>query len=472
MSITQFNTQMNKKLSGMKQAQPAAVIQKKQGNTGMSADMLGMQNQLRNMQGVQKVKTFDNAYNNYLQKSAPAALQPTVVTPAFSNDVDYAAQIQQLAAMPVTAENKASMQKLLAGRNAKIAAGGAALAQYANDDVTKTAQQYLKQYAPADAGTAMYYDRADALADENYTAAEASLAKQQSLQLENMKRTYEQARREADLAYAMKSRAIENVLANQGLGRGLGAAPSSGYSETARMGALADYANSINQTYAQQDAAARELAAQYELQRMQAMLERNAAKQNTLLARANQANADREFGLAAHQFNTGLGAEDEARKLQALQIAFDEAYRNKVFDYGKERDAVDDARWLEEFDYGRERDLVEDSHWQAAHELDRYNTYNKSSGRAAQPVTVEDSYDAALAALYGEDESVWEQALRAPLADDEIKRTVGFDENGDVVIKTYPKILMPRGSAAANNASRDYQPSWQVAGWNSSSSFK
>ncbi len=319
MSITQFNTQIKSKLpkSANQPATPTsngiAAFQKKtspvQSNSA-SAGVLEMQKALRNMQGEQKRKNLDSAYNNYLQKSSavtPAStVQPVVATPSFSNDIDYAAQMRQLASTPVTAEGQKQMRQLAAAREAKILAGGESMAQYANDDVSKMAQNYMRQYVPAATDMSAYYDKADALAQQMYDENVASLEKQNAAQLENLRQNYDKARREAALAYAMQSRGMENVLAEQGIGRGLGAAPSSGYSETARLGALSDYANNINHTYQQQDAATRELAAQLEAARLQAMMQRYSAMMENQYARAEQANADRNYGLNVHQFNTGL----------------------------------------------------------------------------------------------------------------------------------------------------------------------
>lgn len=379
-------------------------------------------NRVKNMMRLRDGKIAANpALAQYANDDITQAARLYTATPGHRDDVDYAAQIQQLAAMPVTAENKRMMQNLLAGRNAKIAAGGEPLAQYANDNITQMAQNYLKQYAPDVVDMSSYYDRADALADTGYSDVEASLQKQYDAQAKTIAEQYDRARRAADLNYAVNARNMENILAEQGLGRGLGAAPSSGYSETARMQALSNYANTVNDTYMQEQAAIRDLAAQMEAARMQAMLERNAAKQNSIYARADQANADRNFGFGVHQYNAGLESERAAQEEQKRLADLEAAYRDKVFDYGVQRDNVEDAFRNKQFDYGVQRDNVEDAFRREGISLDWYNAKNKGGGGGSGYVYDTDNpYEDAFFSLGGN-----------------VKRTKGVNDDGTFYEKEY-----------------------------------
>lgn len=337
-----------------------------------AAEILPAVGQPRSAANVEKVKTLADArevktqlpeYSKYAGDDVQQMARVYTAAPGYRDDVDYASYIQHISMLPPTAENMDAMRGALAARKAKIAAGGDATAQYANDEVQQMAEQYLKQYAPTDADLTPYYDRAEKIASDQRADTNTYLAEQEMLQREATKKAFDEARRQADIAYAQQSRANENLLAEQGLGRGLGAGPSSGYSETARAGALANYANNINKTYVDQEAAEREIAAQIAAARLEADTQYRDAMLQNQYARVQQANADREHGFAAHQFNTGLGQDKEALDYQKERDASSDAYRDDVFDYQKERDTVADSQFDRSFARQEQRDAVEDSHW-------------------------------------------------------------------------------------------------------------
>ena len=291
--------------------------------------------------------------------------QVYTATPGAKDNVDYTTAIRQLSMLPVTSQTQAQMRDLLSARASKIAADPS-LAQYADDEVMQLAKRYIAQYAPEKTDSDEYFKTADEVANRNYDETIDSLAKQEEAQKQNLRATFEQARRENDLAYALKSRQQENLLAQQGLGKGLGAAPSSGYSESARLGALADYANNNNQTYVQQEDAEREIAAAFEAQRMQAMRDRNTALLQNLYNKLQQENAERQFDLSVHNYNTGISQHDEAMDYQKNRDAVGDAYRDEEFERVKERDRIGDEwnnKLLERDEFWKDKNFENENYW-------------------------------------------------------------------------------------------------------------
>jgi hypothetical protein len=336
--------------------------------------------------------TADPNLAQYINDDIAQRAEIYTATPGAKADVDYSLYIRQLAQMPVTAQTQKQMRDLLSARDAKIAANPD-LSSYANDEVAQLAKQYLSYYAPEKVGSDAYFEKADAIANQNYADAEASLLKQKTAEEENLRRAFDQARRETDLAYAVKSRGQENLLAEQGLGKGLGAGPSSGYSEGARLGALADYSNGINESYAQQADAERELAADYEARRTEAAQNRNAILLQNLYARLQQENTDRQFDLGVHNYNTGIRQQDNA-----------DAIQREAFDYQKGQDALSEDWRQKEFTRLLDQDAFEREWNEKLFENENYwnqKNYdlNSRSGGSGGYV-VDPNYAAYLAGLY------------------------------------------------------------------------
>ncbi|MBQ4159379.1 MAG: hypothetical protein IJD83_00455 [Clostridia bacterium] len=370
-------------------------------NRNYAAEMLPAMQKPRTVENVSNVATMQAGrvdktalpeYAQYANDDVHQMASVYTATPGVRDNVDYSTLIRELSLQPATKENQAMMRNFLSSRNAKIAAGGEAMAQYANDEVTALAKGYLNQYVPEDLNTDAIYDKADALAERNYNEMERSLAQQQRLQMQNQMKVYEAQRRAADLAYARQSRGMENLLAEQGIGRGLGAAPSSGYSETARLGALANYSNDINQSYQQQAEASRALMAEFEQRRMQALSERNAQLMKNYSDRVAQMNADRDYGFNAWREGRSFGnddrrldnesliAKEQAKNLEAATVRqniendwypkvtqSDIAYKDALT-----KGAIEDAtgKWIDN-KYADERNKFENALLQK-----EYNTYD------------------------------------------------------------------------------------------------
>lgn len=69
---------------------------------------------------------------------------------------------------------------------------------------------------------------------------------------------------------------------------------------------------------------------------------------------------DYERGLQGAQYQNQLFGQIYNALAQQEQNAQEQAWREKQFDYQKERDLATDEKWNQEFQYGKERDLVKD----------------------------------------------------------------------------------------------------------------
>ena len=168
--------------------------------------------------------------------------------------------------------------------------------KYRNDNVTKSAEEYIKRYAGTfdeDIDT-LNQARGDAAAERLKEASERNLETYQAGILAN-NQAYEDARKGVYSAYRRSAFGNEEVLAANGLGRGISNAPSSGFGETSRMAQNMSYQNNIYNLYKNQNDAQNVLAAEYMQGERDALKEYNDTLLKIKAERIEQAKGDHEY---------------------------------------------------------------------------------------------------------------------------------------------------------------------------------
>lgn len=262
----------------------------------------------------------------------------------YYDDKDIAATLKRAIAQGASYDE---VDRLLNARNRKIDAGGAALAQYKNDDLTREAEAYLasRREHPGVDLEKFQAAREQAAAD-NLRSAGQSHFRNYSMGVKAAETDAQQREKELYNAYRRDAIGKEELLANGGLGRGA-AAPSSGYGESARTATYLGYQNALAQVREQESRQKADLFAQY----MDAMDEsqrtygdkRDAIAKDYADKHIDQLNADREYLLresehdvSVNQFNQTFDASrkdaadartaaEAARADDAAQAKFDNA---------------------------------------------------------------------------------------------------------------------------------------------------
>lgn len=155
-----------------------------------------------------------------------------------------------------------AVKYLLDERNKKIGAD-AALAEYKNDNITKSAEEYIKKYTGYDNDVQRLYEiKREAAADELALLGKQNEAAYKS-QASDIKAAYADKRRDVYSAYRRGGLANEEALAAMGLGRGASNAVSSGFGETSRMAWQSAEQNALLDLYKGETSDVSALAAQY-----------------------------------------------------------------------------------------------------------------------------------------------------------------------------------------------------------------
>lgn len=255
----------------------------------------------------------------------------------YYDEKDIAATLKRAIAQGASYDE---VDRLLKARNRKIDAGGAATAQYKNDDVTREAEAYLESRRTHPSVDLEKFKAArEQTAAENLRAAGQMHYRNYSAGLQAAQADTKQKEKALYNDYRRTAIGQEEALATAGLGRGQ-AAPSSGYGESARTATFLGYQNALAQARAQESDRKAELFTQYKNE----MDESQRAYGDTMDAIAKdyadksvqQQNADREYLLKesehnaqVHQFNQEFDASREdgtyTRETDAAQVRFNEA---------------------------------------------------------------------------------------------------------------------------------------------------
>lgn len=168
--------------------------------------------------------------------------------------------------------------------------------KYRNDSVTKSAKEYIDRYS----GTfgedidALYQAKNDAAAEKLREASEKNLQTYKAGVLAN-NQAYEDARKGVYSAYRRSAFGNEEVLAANGLGRGISNAPSSGFGETSRMAQNMAYQNDVYNLYKGQNDAQNALVGEYMKGERDALKEYNDTLSKIADERIEQAKEEREY---------------------------------------------------------------------------------------------------------------------------------------------------------------------------------
>lgn len=253
-----------------------------------------------------------------------------------SMDTDYAAEILKLQNQPLTAENQEEMRKLLAFRNWKIENDPEKYGKYEGDSVDRTATNYTQYIIPDTVDTDKYLNAMRNNLNTRYTAEEELAIASLRAQEEKAREKYEEMRKNSMMSAARNSLGNEEVLAAQGIGRGISNTPSSGFGESSRMMAAASLNNNLAASYRDEQNAVNELQRQY-----------NDDKLKRLMQYAELASGIDEKGL--EQANT-----DADRRMQAAYNNAQIEQSNKTLDTQKSAQEFDQNKWAAEF--GLEKD--------------------------------------------------------------------------------------------------------------------
>ncbi|MBE7026106.1 MAG: hypothetical protein E7410_00850 [Ruminococcaceae bacterium] len=168
--------------------------------------------------------------------------------------------------------------------------------KYRNDNVTKSAQEYIDRYSGAFGKDidALYQAKSDAAAQRLAEASEKNLQTYNAGALAN-NQAYDDARKGVYSAYRRSAFGNEEMLAANGLGRGISNAPSSGYGETSRMAQNMAYQNDVYNLYKGQNDAQNALVSEYMKGEREALGEYNAALTKLADERIEQAKEQREY---------------------------------------------------------------------------------------------------------------------------------------------------------------------------------
>lgn len=224
----------------------------------------------------------------------------------------------------------AMVSYLMAQRNKKISENPQ-LANYANDAVAQAANSYIEKYAPVNTEELdMLYEARRDLAAENLAMAAQQNTNAYWSGVSSTQSAYADARRGLYSAYQRSNLGNEEVLASQGLGRGISNNASSGFGETSRMMQTTAYQNNVYDSYRNQSAAVGALAGQY-------LENQNSAYQsyNDTLSQISsdytrdtlsQRNADREYNYKVDQSRL----EEQRYSAEAQQKAAAEEYERAL----------------------------------------------------------------------------------------------------------------------------------------------
>lgn len=295
-----------------------------------------------------KIKTFSDFAAQYGAKRRNTQNVADVALQRSNNpdNIDIAERLGYAMRQPVTYNNQQYVSDLLRNRNLKIAQNPEKYGQYQNDTFQKEAEAYLSQIAMPESNTQKYINNMADNANNYYQLYAQNLAAQRDAQGEALRQQYEQVRRAAIINSAKNSLGVEEALAAKGLGRGASNAVSSGMGETSRISAQAALNNNLSNAYLAEQQALQELQNQYNSNFTQFTSDYLDRMSDIDAQTINQANADKQLAVSV----AGMNA--------------DNAYRNKSFDYQRERDEIGDTQWRESMDYQKARDDTADAQWQ------------------------------------------------------------------------------------------------------------
>lgn len=220
--------------------------------------------------------------------------------------------------------NYDEVKRLLTARNRKIEAGGAGMAQYKNDELTRDAEQYLADKAakPRLDVTSLQTAREQVAAENLRDANKQHRAVYQS----GVQRIDADARQEEKTAAAdyRKSMLADNErLAALGLGRGHGK-PTSGYGESMRTAAMLDYQNRLGAVRSAESEKKADAYAQYvknlHESRQSYNAERGQIAKDSADTAVKQFNADRDYILEEGKHNTAVNQWNQSFDAEQAQL--------------------------------------------------------------------------------------------------------------------------------------------------------
>lgn len=314
----------------------------------------GGDNKASNISGLEfarnssKIKTFSDFAAQYGAKRKNTQSVADVALQRSNNpdNIDIAERLGYAMRQPVTYNSQQYVSDLLRNRNLKIAQNPEKYGQYQNDTFQKEAEAYLSQIAMPESNTQKYINNMADNANDYYQLYAQNLAAQRDAQSEALRQQYEQVRRAAIINSAKNSLGVEEALAAKGLGRGASNAVSSGMGETSRISAQVALNNNLSNAYLAEQQALQELQNQYNNNFTQFTSDYLDRMSDIDAQTISQANADKQLAVNI----AGMNA--------------DNAYRNKSFDYQRERDEIGDTQWRESMDYQKARDNTADAQWQ------------------------------------------------------------------------------------------------------------
>lgn len=239
-------------------------------------------------------------------------------------------------------------------RKKKIKDGGAEMAQYRDDNLTRAADEYVESF---DKTNVEKVNEARREAQKNsLRRAYENIYKNYETAAESIEQSGSEARRNI-AAKSQKDRFdTENMLATLGLGRGAYEKSSSGASESARVKLISDAAEKIMQTY--KDEQAQTANAAQTAANAAAKVEEEYMKNN------NDAYSQLESDMIERDDNF------QKNRLDMMQLASDNRHDERDFDYKTETDRRDFEYTKQKDEYEKESKLREEQENKAQREFD------------------------------------------------------------------------------------------------------
>lgn len=278
-----------------------------------------------NAQNQNKVNGFakyiEENYGPKKETVQTVASVQTTPEPKTWTDPDYASEIIKLSQLPTTPENVQAMEQALNTRRAKIGYLPENYGQFADDAIDKLAVAYLSQTRTPEVSPEQYLKSLYGAANERLEIENNLIDSNYNSDADNLKAKYEQLRKNSLIDAARKALGAEEVMAAQGLGRGISNDASSGFGESSRMMANASLNNALAETYLSESQALEQLQRQRDLKQLQARLQYYDDVSNIDKYGLDQINADREAARL-----------EKGDFVGQAQTGTDNKYRDKVYD--------------------------------------------------------------------------------------------------------------------------------------------
>lgn len=229
-----------------------------------------------------------------------------------------------------------AVKYLLNERNKKIDAD-TALSGYKNDNVAKSAEEYVKKYTGCDSDVKRLYEIKRETAADELALLGRQNAETYKTQAGNIRAAYADKRKNVYSAYRRGGLANEEALAAMGLGRGASNTVSSGFGETSRTVWQSAEQNALLDLYKGEAADVSALASQYAQNSYDAQKQYNSAMSKLAEEEASSLEAERDY-----LYKLERDRADDNRKL--LEAQAEEKAQNDEMEIKKLKLAADNEQ--------------------------------------------------------------------------------------------------------------------------------